>query len=189
MMRAIGVAVREILIDRIFIAVLVLAVASAVLLYAVRGEDAIWAALDGDLRLFALLAFFVPAVLFLSAYFEVVTPKAVIEKWLGAGAGFKGILISTVAGMFTPGGPWLAFPVVLALRRAGADWGPLVAYVTSWSLLSVARILVFEIPLVGMDFVAVRYPATLLLPIAAGVIAGQIARVYRAPAETNRPQC
>lgn len=90
--------------------------------------------------------------------------------------------------MFTPGGPWLAFPVVLALRRAGADWGPLVAYVTSWSLLSVARLLVFEIPLVGPEFVAVRYPATVLLPILAGVIAGQIVRVYRPPGQDG-PQC
>ena len=187
-MNAVGTAIKEILFDRIFIAVLVLAVASALLLYGIKGGDAVRAALEDDLRLFALLAFFVPAVLFLSANFEVLTPRAVIERWLGAGAGLKGILIATVAGMFTPGGPWLAFPVVLALRRAGADWGPLVAYVTSWSLLSVTRILVFEIPLVGLDFVAVRYPATVLLPVLAGVVAGRIARVYRPPGRDG-PQC
>lgn len=187
-MDAVRTAIREILVDRVFIAVLVLAVASAVLLYGIKGEDAVRAALDDDLRLFAMLVFFVPAVLFLSAYFEVLTPRRVIERWLGAGTGLKGILIATLAGMFTPGGPWLAFPVVLALRRAGADWGPLVAYVTSWSLLSVARLLVFEIPLVGPEFVAVRYPATVLLPILAGVIAGQIVRVYRPPGQDG-PQC
>ena len=96
-MDAVRTSIREILVDRVFIAVLVLAVASAVLLYGIKGEDAVRAALDDDLRLFAMLVFFVPAVLFLSAYFEVLTPRRVIERWLGACTGLKGILIATLA--------------------------------------------------------------------------------------------
>ena len=187
-MHGIRTAVRDILTDRIFIAVLALAAASAALLYGVKGGDAVRAALDDDLRLFAILAFFVPAVLFLAAFFEVLLPRGLIERWLGVGTGFRGILFATVAGALTPGGPYLAFPIVLALRRAGADWGPLVAYVTSWSLLSVARMLVFEIPLVGPGFVATRYTACLLLPVLAGVIASRIARIWR-PTGRAGPEC
>lgn len=187
-MHAFAIALREIFTDRVFFAVLAVAVASAAVLYEVRGEDAVLAALDADFRLFAVLLVFLPPVLFLAAYFEVLMPIGLIEKWLGSGSGLKGILVATVAGAFTPGGPWLAFPVVVALQRAGADWGPLVAYVSSWSLLAVSRIFVFELPLLGPRFVIVRYAASLVLPVIAGIIASQIVRVWKPP-KREEPEC
>ena len=108
-------------------------------------------------------------------------PKRVVERWLGAGSGFKGIAVATFAGAFTPGGPFLAFPMVLALYRAGADWVPLITYITSWSILSMARLLVFEIPFVGGELASVRYFSTLILPPLAGLLARYITRLYRPP--------
>ena len=83
-------------------------------------------------------------------------------------------------GLYT-GGPFVSFPLVLALYRAGAAWAPLVTYITSWSILSVARTLVFEIPLVGVELPMVRYLACIVLPPIAGLTAQYIARFYRPP--------
>lgn len=180
------VALRRFLLDPAFLVALGAALVSAVLLYELRGLDAVGEAVAAQLGLFEVLLVFVPAVLLLSALFQVLAPRGLIERWLGAGAGFRGILVATLAGAFTPGGPFLAFPLVYALYRAGADWGPLVAYVTSWSLLSIMRTLVFEIPFVGVELPAVRYVASFTLPLLAGLAARHIARIYRPPADLVR---
>ena len=133
-------AVRLIVVDRAFLIAALAAAGSAALLYEIEGGDAVRAALRDDIRVFTLLVVFVPSVLLLASFVEVMLPKSAVERWLGVGSGFKGIVVSSLAGMFTPGGPFLAFPLVLALYRAGADWAPLIAYVTAWSMNSVARV-------------------------------------------------
>ena len=175
-------AFREILFDRYFLLAAGIALASGLMLYHLRGGEAVVAALIDDVPVFTLLIVFLPAVLMLSAIIEVMLPKGLVERWLGVGSGFKGIIVATIAGAFTPGGPFVSFPLVLALYRAGADWAPLITYITSWSLLSVARTLVFEIPLVGVELPLVRYLACIVLPPIAGLTARYIARIYRPPA-------
>lgn len=174
-------ALRAVVLDRVFIAVTIIAAAGAALLYETHGVDAIRAALSDDIRVFTVLFLCVPPVLLLASIVEVMLPKSIVERWLGVGSGFKGIMVATFAGAFTPGGPFLAFPLVLALYRAGADWAPLIAYITSWSILSVARVMVFELPLVGIELVSVRYAACLILPPIAGLSARYVARLYRPP--------
>lgn len=179
-------AIRSIVADRVFLAATAAALLSAALLYELRGAEAIRLALADEVRIFTILVVFVPPVLLLAAIVEVMLPRSVVERWLGVGSGFKGIMVATFAGAFTPGGPFLAFPLVLALYRAGADWAPLIAYITSWSILSLARVLVFEIPLVGFELVSVRYTACLILPPLAGLAARYIARIYPPPAGDRR---
>ena len=174
-------ALRSVVLDRVFIAVTVVAAAGAALLYETHGVAALRTALSDDVRVFTILFLCVPPVLLLASIVEVMLPKRIVERWLGVGSGFKGIMVATFAGAFTPGGPFLAFPLVLALYRAGADWAPLIAYITSWSILSVARVMVFELPLVGVELVSVRYIACLILPPLAGISARYIARLYRPP--------
>lgn len=179
-------AIRVIVIDRAFAIAALAAAGSAVLLYEIRGLEAVRTALRHDVRVFTLLFMFVPSVLLLASFVEVMLPRALVERWLGVGSGLKGIVVSSLAGMFTPGGPFLAFPLVLALYRAGADWAPLIAYVTAWSMNSVARILVFEIPFVGVQLPAVRLLACFALPPIAGYTARWIATLYRPPPESPR---
>jgi len=174
-------AVRAVVADRAFAIAAFAALASALLLYELKGAAAVRAALDDDKRIFMLLVVFVPAVLLLASFVEIMLPKSVVERWLGAGAGVKGIVVSSLAGMFTPGGPFLAFPIVLALYRAGADWAPLIAYITAWSMNSVARMLVFEIPFVGVELPMVRLIACFALPPLAGIAARWISRAYPPP--------
>ena len=172
---------RSIIADRVFVIVALVALSTGVVLYELKGAEAVAEALRGDLRVFSIFIVFLPAVLMLASIVEVMLPKSVVERWLGVGSGFKGLVVATFAGAFTPGGPFLAFPMVLALYRAGADWAPLITYITAWSILSMPRILVFEIPFVGTELASVRYLSTLILPPIAGLMARYITRIYRPP--------
>lgn len=101
---------------------------------------------------------------------QVLLPKEFISQWIGKGSGFKGLLIGAAAGTVTPGGPFTHFPIVAALYKAGADIGPIVAYLTAWSALGIHRVIVWELPLLGSKIAVTRFAASLVLPfIAAGL--------------------
>jgi uncharacterized membrane protein YraQ (UPF0718 family) len=108
---------------------------------------------------------------FLAGFAQVLAPKELINKWMGAKSGFKGILIATMAGAFTPGGPLTSFPIIAALYKLGVDYGPLVAYIAAWEILGLQRILIWEIPFMGMKFVLLRYAVSMVLPVIAGITA------------------
>ena len=83
---------------------------------------------------------------------------------VGAESGLRGLLIATLAGTLTPGGPITSFPFVVALYMAGADRGSLVAYLTAWSLLAFHRMVIYEIPIMGARFAWQRVVSSLVLP-------------------------
>ena len=82
-----------------------------------------------------------------------------------------GILIATLAGTICPGGPITLFPIAAAFVAIGADTGAAIAFITSWNLLGYARILVWELPFFGGEFVIWRTIISLPLPIVAGLLA------------------
>ena len=67
-----------------------------------------------------------------------------------------------------------SFPLVVALYNSGAERGALITYITAWTLLGVQRVMVWEIPLLGSEFVLVRYLACLVLPPLVGLIARRV---------------
>lgn len=101
---------------------------------------------------------------------QVLIPKEVIGQWVGAESGWRGILIGTAAGGLTPGGPFVSMPMVAGFFQTGAGYGTMVAYITAWSLLSVAR-LPIEIGILGWRFTAVRLACTWFMAPLAGFIA------------------
>jgi uncharacterized membrane protein YraQ (UPF0718 family) len=105
----------------------------------------------------------------LAGMLTVLMPADLVSRWIGPGSGFAGILIATVAGALTPGGPYLQFPLVAMLANAGAGPGPMAAYLTAWSVSSVNRLLIWEIPVLGLPFAAARWGVSLMLPIIAGL--------------------
>ena len=46
---------------------------------------------------------------------QVLIPKELITRWLGAQVGFKGVLIGCVVGGLVPGASYAAFPLVASL--------------------------------------------------------------------------
>jgi len=82
----------------------------------------------------------------------------------------RGILLGTVAGGLSPGGPYVNIPTVAALLHSGAGAGTTVAFLTSWSLWAITR-LPMEVGLLGWRFTAIRLASTFFFPPVAGLIA------------------
>lgn len=101
---------------------------------------------------------------------QVLLPRELLSQWIGEESGLKGILIGTLAGGVTPGGPYVSLPVVAGLLKAGAGVGTMVAFLTAWSLWAVAR-LPMEIGILGWKFTFVRFICTFFFPPIAGYIA------------------
>jgi uncharacterized membrane protein YraQ (UPF0718 family) len=117
------------------------------------------------------------AVSFLAAGFaEVLVPKGWVQEALGADSGLRGIVLASLAGVVTPAGPFVSMPIAAVLIRSGAAPGPVVAFLTGWSLLALHRLLAWEIPILGTRFALFRYAVSLLLPLLAGLIARALTR-------------
>jgi uncharacterized membrane protein YraQ (UPF0718 family) len=101
---------------------------------------------------------------------QVLLPRELLSKWVGAESGLKGILIGTVAGGFAPGGPYVSLPIAAGFLRAGAGMGTMVAFLTGWSLWAVGR-LPMEIGIMGVRFTLIRLACTFFFPPIAGLIA------------------
>ena len=101
---------------------------------------------------------------------KVLIPTEMISKWVGAESGFRGIMIGTVVGGLTPGGPYTAMPIAAGLLQAGAGIGTMVAFMTGWSLWAFTR-LPLEIGIMGWKFTGIRLACTFFFPVVAGLIA------------------
>ena len=101
---------------------------------------------------------------------QVLIPQEVISKWVGSESGIRGIVIGTVAGGLSPGGPYISLPIVAGLLRSGASIGTMVAFLTGWSLWAVTR-LPLDIGILGLKFTAIRLSVTCVFPIIAGLLA------------------
>lgn len=165
------------IIDTSFIALSVLAFIGIVICYA-KGKVFFLNGVEASLSTLKQVLPKLIGAFFLAGFGQVLVPRNLINKWMGAKSGFKGITIATLAGAFTPGGPLILFPLIGALYKMGVDYGPLVAYLTSWEILGMQRILIWEIPFMGIKFVLLRYAVSLVLPILAGIIASKVALYF-----------
>jgi uncharacterized membrane protein YraQ (UPF0718 family) len=120
---------------------------------------------------FAMLAFVLPRMvvaLFLAGLMQVLVPQDLVSRHLGQGGGLRGLVLATLAGVVTPGGPMVTMPFMVALANSGAALAPLVAYMTAWSLFGLQRIIAWEAPLMGWRFVLARVVPSLAFPVIAG---------------------
>jgi len=107
----------------------------------------------------------------LAGMFSVLMSPDAIGNWLGRDAGFRGLLVGTLAGALTPAGPFVVFPLLAVLLKGGASVGAVASYLTAWALLGVHRVAALEIPILGWRFVLVRYLVSLAAPIVVGFLA------------------
>lgn len=139
--------------------------------YRILGPEAFHDAIAHDLQMLAGVLPRVIAALTVAGLVWVLLPRDKFTRMLGGATGLRGPIIATVAGIITPGGPASAFPFLAVMGKAGADRGVLIAYITSWQMLGVQRILVWDVPFMGLDFAAVRFLVCLPLPIVFGLFA------------------
>lgn len=101
---------------------------------------------------------------------QILIPRELMSRWVGAESGIKGLLIGTIAGGVMPGGPYVSLPVAAGLLKAGASMGTMVAFLTAWSLWAVSR-LPMEIGIMGWRFTLIRLACTFFFPPLAGFLA------------------
>ncbi len=95
-------------------------------------------------------------------------PTEIISSYLGAEAGFIAIAIGTLTGMLIPAGPVVSFSIAAVFANEGASAPALVSFITSWSVFALHRVIIFEIPLLGLAFLRLRLLSVLVLPLLAG---------------------
>ncbi len=160
-----------------------LAIATAGICYAIIGPQAFESAVASDRRLLAELLPRVVAAQLAAGFVWILVPRERMSAFLNRHRGHGGLALAAVAGIITPGGPASAFPFLAILAGAGADRGILVAYITSWALLGMQRMIVWDIGFMGLEFSLTRFVISLPLPIVAGLIARRLP--YSAAIETG----
>ncbi len=128
---------------------------------------------NGLAMVWFILPRLVPALL-VAGLLQVLVPQETVSRYFGRESGLRAIVIASVAGVLTPGGPMVSVPFMVALANSGAALAPLVAYMTAWSLFGMQRIIAWEAPLMGWRFVVVRIVPSLAFP----VIAGWLVKLY-----------
>lgn len=111
------------------------------------------------------------AALVAAGFIAATIPNEFISHYLGPEFGFYGILVGTLAGLIVPSGPVISFSIAAVFAKSGASVPALVAFITSWSVFAAHRILIYEVPMLGMDFLRLRIVSACILPILAGAIA------------------
>jgi len=149
------------------IILIVLAALFAVVAY-LKDPSLPWiGARNGVSLLWFILPRLVPALI-LAGMLQVVIPQETVARYFGQKSGMTAILMASVAGVITPGGPMVSVPLLVVLANSGMALGPLVAYMTAWSLFGIQRIIAWEVPLMGWRFVIARVVPSLAFPIIAG---------------------
>ena len=144
---------------------------SAIIVYRRDGQARFLEILFSDVELFIDILPKVLAACLIASFVAVLMPREVVLRWVGAESGFLGIIVATLAGTICPGGPITIFPIAAAFVSIGADTGAAIAFITSWTLLGYARVLVWELPFFGGEFVIWRIIIAIPLPIVAGLLA------------------
>ncbi len=153
-----------------------LAIGTGTLCYLRRGGEAVLSSAAEAGILFLQILPQLAAGLLIGGLVTRLVSREKVAAMLGGSSGIRRLLVATLAGALTPGGPFTSFPMVYALWIAGADAGALITFIASWSLLGFNRLIVWELPLLGVEFTAIRFLACLPLPIVAGLIARWMTR-------------
>ena len=119
---------------------------------------------------------------FAAGFFSQLLPREIVAQWLGEGAGWQGMLLAMALGPIVPGGPLVIMPLALALLKAGAGVPALIVLLTTASTWGLHRIFMFEIPLMGGRFAALRLISSLAIPPLAGLLAVLLVQALGPPA-------
>jgi len=151
----------------------VLAIVFIFLVYQKGGTPQLIVGLKGGGNMLLKMAPLLIFAMIIAGIIPLLIPQEAISKWVGAGSGWRGILIGTLMGSLTPGGPYVSLPIAAGLLRAGAGIGTMIAFVTGWSLLQVAG-LPLQVGVLGWKFTLIRLACTFFFPPIAGLIANRL---------------
>jgi uncharacterized membrane protein YraQ (UPF0718 family) len=122
---------------------------------------------DNLVRIMPMMLVAMPMATFLAE----LIPADIAAGWLGPESGVTGLLVASLAGGLIPGGPYASFPLVLTFLKAGAGPAQMVTLITGWAVLAFHRMVMWEVPVLGVRFALVRVASSLALPLLAGLLA------------------
>ena len=146
------------------------AVALAVVAWQSGGSDmAFEGLLSGGTLLLSVIPLLIAAFL-TAGLIQALVSEDTVKRWLGSGAGWRGLALACLGGALIPGGPYVYYPIAGALLNTGAGLGVLVAFVAAKNLWSFSR-LPLEFALLGPRLTIVRFAITLVIPPLLGFLA------------------
>jgi uncharacterized membrane protein YraQ (UPF0718 family) len=143
-----------------------------------KGVAGLREGLAGTYSLVKVIAQIIPFALLAATLVAQLVPGELIGSLIGKDSGFSGLIIASLAGGLVPSGPFLSFPLAMSLFASGAGQAQIVAFLTGWSVYAFYRVAVWELPMMGLRFTALRLAASLILPALAGSLAGQLFRLF-----------
>lgn len=111
-----------------------------------------------------------PLAILIGAFMVDLIPQDALQGVIGEESGLTGIVIASLAGSLLPGGPAISFPIAVAFYKAGVGAPQLIALLTAWSVYAFHRALIFELPMMGPRFIALRLASSAMFPPLAGIV-------------------
>lgn len=163
--------------------ILVIWVMAAVAGYFVwrRSKDAFWQSLVAGKNNTLLILPRISLALITAGFVSQLVPSQTVGHWIGPESGISGIVTATLLGAALPSGPIISFPIVIVLLKAGAGIAQIIAFLTSWAVYAMHRILMFEATMLGWHFAITRMISSLILPILAGIFAMTLMAIFGSP--------
>ena len=121
---------------------------------------------EGTLSLFRQAAPALALGFVLAGMLTVLFPPGVVGRWMGDEAGAKGLLIGASAGVLSPGGPYVMYPIAAALMSGGAGVASISAFAAARNIFTAHRFLVYELPFLGVPLALAKTLATVWLIVA-----------------------
>ncbi|KPV43500.1 permease [Alicyclobacillus ferrooxydans] len=154
--------------DIVLIAMGFLTLLGYVVMAIIRPQTAL-SGLDASTEMFVQAVPWIVVSMFAAGLIAQWLQPQLIARWLGREAGFGGILLGTLLGLFGTGSRWAMYPLAAGMFAADASPGAVFAFVTTWQLVSLPR-LPAEIPFYGVNFTVVRAIVSVVIALIGGIV-------------------
>lgn len=152
------------MVDGGFLTVLGVALISGFLVYRKEGWGRVTEIFGEGADLVISIGPKVMAAVVLAAWLRRLLPRDKIGRHFGGRQGLRGLSLAVFIGIILPGGPMTAFPLAVAFFQAGAGFGVLIAFLSSWMLLGANRTIVWEMAFLDYHVVGLRLLVCLPVP-------------------------
>jgi len=133
-----------------------------------RHDGSFGAGLRDSLREYRFIIPRLAIGMFGAGFVAAILPRSFVEATLGPDSGLIGIALAVFCGLAVPGGPVIAYAIGASALLAGAGVAQTLTFITAWLLLSLNRTIVWELPIMGRQFIVARVLLSLPLPFLLG---------------------
>ncbi len=151
--------------------VILTALLFGLVLVAIRRSEDPGPIIQRAIEQFAVLVPRMVCALIAAGFIAQLIPKETIAGFLGEDAGLAALPIAAAAGLIVPAGPVIAFAIAAVFARAGASTPALITFISAWSIFAAHRMLIYELPLLGLSFLRLRLLSAGVVPFLAGLLA------------------